>query len=91
MANKTLNEKYGIPFGSEWKHKDGGAYMVIDLKHLISGGHKIPVVVYLKILTDTERKDWIKSKIKNQFVRTVEHFKSSFTMKKIKPYSLGYK
>jgi len=26
MANKSLNDRYDIPFGSEWEHKDGGLY-----------------------------------------------------------------
>ena len=78
MANKSLNDKYDIPFGSEWKHKDGGIYMVLLIEHAFKKS-KIPIVSYLKILSDEEREYYINNNIKNQFVRTVEHFKNSFT------------
>ena len=78
MANKSLNDKYGIPFTSEWKDKDGGIYMVLLVEHAFKKS-KIPIVSYLKILSDEEREYYINNNIKNQFVRTVEHFKNSFT------------
>jgi hypothetical protein len=80
MANKTLFEKYKIPCGSEWKHRDAGVYIVADLKHCFDS-HKIPVVLYFKKLTEEERQDWDKSGMKNQFVKTVDSFKSNFKLK----------
>ena len=83
MANKSLNDKYEIPFLSEWKHKDGGIYTVLVLKHLtLDRTYKIPVVLYSKNLTDEEKIHFRENRIMNQFVRTVEHFKSSFTHEK---------
>jgi len=79
MANKSLNDKYSIPFGSEWEHKDGGLYIVLLIEHSFKT-NKIPIVSYMKILSDEDRKYFIDNKIKNQFVRTVEHFKNSFTL-----------
>ena len=79
MANKSLNDKYEIPFGSEWKHKDGGIYIALLIEHAFKS-NKIPVVSYVKVLSSDDRKHFIDNKIKNQFVRTVEHFKSSFTL-----------
>ena len=78
MSNKSLNTKYGIPFLSEWEHKDGGRYIALLVEHSFKNS-KIPIVCYKKILTEKEQKEWIENKIKNQFVRTVEHFKNSFT------------
>ena len=80
MANKSLNDKYEIPFLSEWKHKDGGIYTAFVLKHLtLDKTYKIPVVLYSKNLTDEEKIHFRENRVMNQFVRTVEHFKSSFT------------
>jgi len=78
MANKSLNERYNIPFGSEWKHKDGGTYIALLIEHSFKS-LKLPIVSYVKILSDEERRYFIDNKIKNQFVRTVDHFKNSFT------------
>ena len=79
MANKSLNEKYDIPFLSEWKHKDGGVYTALVLKHItLDKTYKIPVVLYSKNLTDEEKIYFYENKIVNQFVMTVEQFKNSF-------------
>jgi hypothetical protein len=80
MANKSLNDKYGIPFLSEWEHKDGGIYTALVVEHSFRNS-RIPIVCYLKQLTDEERQEWHKKGIMNQFVRTVAHFKSSFKLK----------
>ena len=77
MANKSLNEKYEIPFGSEWKYKDGGTYIALLVEHAFKG-NKIPIVSYVKILSVEDRKRFIANNTKNQFVRTVEHFKHRF-------------
>jgi len=83
MANNSLNDKYGIPFFSEWEHKDGGVYTVLTVEHSF-GKSKIPIICYLKQLTDDEREEWRQKGIMNQFVRTVAHFKSSFKLKEEK-------
>jgi len=79
MANKSLNDKYDIPFGSEWIHKDGGTYMALLIEHAFKS-NKIPIISYIKVLSDNDKKYFIDNKIKNQFVSTVEHFKNSFTL-----------
>ena len=79
MANKSLNDKYGIPFLSEWKYKDGGIYTVFKIEYAFKKICNIPVVFYMKQLSEDERKDWIEKDIVNGFVRTVDHFKRSFT------------
>lgn len=79
MANKNLNDRYKIPFGSDWEHKDGGIYMALLVKHMKVGDNQIAIVLYSKILSAKDKKYFIDNKIKNQFVRTVEHFKNSFT------------
>ena len=78
MANKSLNDKYGIPFLSEWEHKDGGTYMALKIEHSFKSTVNLPVVFYMKILNEAEKEKWHKEKIVNGFVRTVEHFKRSF-------------
>jgi hypothetical protein len=81
MANKLLNDKYNMPFGREWVHKDGGNYMVLIIKHLVLDTNmKIPVVTYMKLLEEDDNY-FLENNIKNQFVRTVEHFKNSFKIK----------
>lgn len=78
MANKSLNDKYEIPFLSEWKHKDGGIYTALKIEHSFGKSCKIPIVFYVKQLSLIERKEWAEKGISNGFVRTVEHFKRSF-------------
>ncbi len=85
MANKSLNDKYNIPFGSEWEHKDGGKYMALLIKHLIVDTNiKVPIVLYVKLLTDEDTEYFKLNNIKNQFARTVEHFKNSFNQIELK-------
>ena len=76
---QSLNDKYEIPFGSTWKHKDGGTYTALTISHTF-GASKIPTVCYFKNLEEQERKEWRENGIHNQFVKTVNHFKNSFTM-----------
>ena len=78
MSKKTLAELYEISLYSEWEPKDGGIYTVLLVKHLNISGYKIPIVIYMKNLTEQDKKEWFEKGVKNQFVRTVEHFKNSF-------------
>ncbi|MCX6076049.1 MAG: hypothetical protein NTW78_04090 [Campylobacterales bacterium] len=80
MSKQTLCDKYEIPLYSEWKHKDGGIYHVILVLHITTS--KIPTVVYIKELDEVERKYFADNGIINHFVRTVNHFKRSFTQVK---------
>ena len=76
---QTLLQKYGIDDTVDWVHKDGGDYLVLGVKHIPIGANKIPVVLYKKLLSDAEKEEFAQKKMRNFFVRTVEHFKSSFT------------
>lgn len=78
MANKSLNEKYDIPFLSEWKHKDGGIYTALKVEHSFKGICGVPIVAYMKRLTKEEAIEWQEKGILNFFIRTVFHFKDSF-------------
>jgi len=82
MANKALNDLYGIEFLSDWEHKDGSIYTAGLVKHLKIKDIKIPVVLYHKILTIEEREEFENKQLTNNFVRTVEHFKNSFNLLK---------
>lgn len=75
---RSLSDKHNIELGSKWRHKDGGLYAVLDLKHIDIGFIRLPVLLYAKILSFEDKQYFTKNKIKNQFVRTVEHFKNSF-------------
>jgi hypothetical protein len=77
---KSLNEKYEIPFLSEWEHKDGGVYIAFKIEHSFKHICNIPVVAYKKLLTKAEEKEWSKIGRLNFFVRTVPHFLESFTI-----------
>jgi hypothetical protein len=75
-----LNKKHNIPFLSVWKHKDGGLYKALKvIQASPNGSNKIGLVWYLKIRDFDEIIDWEDKGIENIFIRTVEHFKSSFT------------
>ena len=80
-----LNKKHNIPFLSVWKHKDGGLYKALKVIQASPSGsnknisNKIDLVWYLKIRDFDEILDWENKGIENIFIRTVEHFKSSFT------------
>lgn len=78
MSKKDLTKLYGIELYKEWKHKDGGVYTVLLVKNLNISGYKIPIVVYMKNLTEQDKKEWFEKGVMNQFVKTVEHFKNSF-------------
>jgi len=71
MANKSLNDIHEIPFLSEWKHKDGEVYMAMGVKNFEPAkGYKIPLVTYKQIGGNV---------VADPYVRTVKHFKESFT------------
>ena len=80
-----LNKKHNIPFLSVWKHKDGGLYKALKVIQASPSGsnknisNKVDLVWYLKIRDFDEILDWEDKGIENIFIRTVEHFKSSFT------------
>jgi len=80
MGNKNLNDKYGIPFLSKWKHKDGGIYTAFKVEYSFKNTVNIPIVFYMKQLSKEEELKWKQNGIINGFVRTVAHFKSSFTI-----------
>ena len=75
-----LNKKHNIPYLSIWKHKDGGLYKAFKvIQASPNGSDKIALVWYLKIMDFDEILNWEEKGIENIFVRTVDHFKSSFT------------
>ncbi len=82
MEIKSLNERYEIPYLSEWEHKDGGIYTALKVEHSFINNKNTAIVFYIKRLNPTESKQWADEGITNCFVRTVEHFKRSF--KKVK-------
>lgn len=78
-----LEKKDDIPLFTRWIHKDGGEYIVA--KVLITEpwrGLKIPIVVYKMVLNEEEIQYFKENNISNIFIRTIEHFKSSFRIKK---------
>ena len=81
MANKSLNEKYNIPFLSNWKDNDGKSVTVLLINHCF-GRSRVPVVAYIKNLDENEKKYFIENKIANQFVMTVAEFKRTYSEEK---------
>ena len=67
----TLSEKHNIPTFTKWKHKDGGEYVVLAVETVDIQGLKLDTVVYTNVNSIYETK---------KYIRTVEHFKSSFTL-----------
>ena len=78
--NMKLSDTYEIELYSTWLDKSGGSYTVVLLKNLDVGGMKIPIVLYIKTLSAKEKLEFANKKIPNQFVKTVGHFKNSFTL-----------
>jgi hypothetical protein len=78
MANKSLNEKYNIPFLSEWKDKDGNTYTAFKIEYSFKKICSIPIVAYTQTLTDEQKIEMIKNQRINMFIKTVVDFKDCF-------------
>lgn len=78
MANKSLNDKYGIPFLSEWNDKDGNTYTAFKIEYSFRRICNIPIVAYVQNLSDKQRVEMIKNQRMNMFIKTVIDFKDSF-------------
>lgn len=73
-SKQSLNEKYEIPFLSEWKDENGNRVTAMLVSHSFRY-IKIPVVAYVKILNYEEKQYFIDNQIANMFVLTVAEFK----------------
>lgn len=78
MANKSLNEKYNIPFLSEWKDNQGNRYTALKIEYSFRNICNIPIVAYTQILTEEQRLEMLKKERINMFIKTVIDFKDSF-------------
>jgi hypothetical protein len=83
MANKNLNEKYDIPFLSDWEDKDGNTYTALKIEHSFRRICDIPIIAYTQQVTEEQRLEMIKNQRINMFVKTVIDFKDSFNKKAI--------
>ena len=80
MANKSLNEKYNIPFLSEWKDKDGNIFTAMKIEYAFRNICSIPIVAYMQRLTEEEALELAKKQRVNMFIKTVIDFKDCFEM-----------
>ena len=71
---QSLNEKYEIPFLSEWKDKSKNKVTAMLVAHSFRD-IKIPVVAFVKTLNNEEKQYFIDNQIANIFVLTVAEFK----------------
>uniref|UniRef100_UPI00404872BB hypothetical protein n=1 Tax=Aliarcobacter sp. TaxID=2321116 RepID=UPI00404872BB len=72
--NQPLNEKYEIPFLSEWEDKNENKVTAMLVAHSFRN-MKIPVVGYVKTLNDEQKQYFVDNQIANIFVLTVAEFK----------------
>lgn len=81
MANKSLNEKFEIPFLSEWVDKEGREVTAMKIEYAFKRICDIPIVAYVKILNDDEKLELIKNQRVNLFIKTVIDFKDTYVLK----------
>lgn len=78
MANISLNQKYDIPFLSEWKDKEGNIYTAFKIEYAFRNICNIPIVAYTQQLSDKQKIEMIKNQRINMFIKTVVDFKDTF-------------
>ena len=78
MANKSLNDKFKIPFLSEWVDKKGVKVTVFKIEYAFKRIVDIPIVSYSINLTKEQKEEMKKNKRANMFIKTVIDFKDTF-------------
>lgn len=77
MANKSLNDKYEIPFLSEWKNENNERVTALLITHCFKD-IKLPVIAYTKLLDEDTRMEYRDKQIVNFYALTVYEFKRIF-------------
>ena len=80
MANKSLNEKYNIPFLSEWEDGQGNRYTALKIEYSFRHICNIPIVAYTQILTEKQAIELLRKERANIFVKTVIDFTDNFKL-----------